>query len=189
MRISKKQRQHRRVMIIVAAVVLLCIAGGIYWLSTSNQNTSDQDGLSADAPGSANIDAAAEERVQNGGGSGQGQESVAGGVSDGGGKGVVDQPGGVSSQSGNITLYSPAAGTSISGSVTVKGAASTPTVYYRINDDVHGMIGNGRLSVHDGHFSGKLSVSTDAKKGSFEVYTFDSQGRETNNISVEVTYR
>ena len=50
------------------------------------------------------------------------------------------------------------------------------------------MIGSGRLAVVNGLFSGNLSVNTNAKNGTIEVYNMNSQGQEADNIVVQVTY-
>ncbi len=134
------------------------------------------------------IDSSIEDSVRGGSGSGQGNADAANG-------GVVDTKGeakptgeGVSSASGDITLYSPIPDQSINDSIVVSGTANSKTVYYRISDNLRGMIGNGQLEVVRGSFSGNLSVTTSAEYGYFEVYTFNDAGQEINNVSVKVTY-
>lgn len=186
MRLNKKSQNRKKIFWAISALIILIGAWTAYALYNSqNLKISSQENVDKSNP----IDPKVEERVKGGAGSGQGEESAAsGGVVDTGGKNVTPQSDGTTSQSGNITLYSPTSNEIISSSVTVEGSAKTSMVYYRINDNVRGMIGSGQLSVHNGNFSGNLSVSTTATQGSIEVYSLDSQGREINNISVNVKY-
>lgn len=191
MKIKKKQQRRKKTLTLLSMSVVLmgvCIYG-TYWYTTSQSTTdTDNSSLASSAKGDP-IDPTVEERVKGGGGSGQGQQSApTGGVVDTGGKNVTSQSGGVSSQSGNITLYSPVPNQKVTGTIAVKGAAKTSVVYYRINDNVSGMIGSGQLLVNNGFFSGTLAANTTATKGSFEVYSFDSHGREIDNLSVELQY-
>lgn len=187
-------KQHKKKLLTTIAVLVIIVGcTGIFWLKSEQDRKQSSSSLGAQESGSNTkngpIDPSIEERVKNGGGSGQGQETAAtGGVIDTGGQGVTNQASGISSQSGNITLYSPTSDEKVSGTIAVKGAAKTSVVYYRVNDNVSGMIGSGQLSVNNGYFSGTLAVTTSATKGSFEIYSFDSQGREIDNIKVELRY-
>jgi|GEM_PF-1783418 len=197
MNIKRKKHKAKKSILIVAAIAALLLgSGGVYYylvgLSSnqpdgSSQNTSNSPDIST----GAKIDNELEEYAQKGGGSGQDNpNSPTGGVVDTGGKDVDNKLSdkGIKSQSGKITLFSPTEGQDVSKSIDVKGTAEVAVVFYRIHDNSRGMIGNGKLSVVDGKFSGKLSVSTSAQSGTFEVYSFDSQGRETNHISVGVKF-
>lgn len=201
----RKKRLSKWLLVVPIAIVLLggygmyAEANSLWPFATSHiaSTTEDSKATSTKNPASSRavdkkndiISPQTESHIKNGGGSGQDNSSTSGtGISDTGGSGVTKQSGGVSSKSGNITLYSPASNQTITGEIAVKGAANVSEVFYRINDNVHGMISNGRLEVHNGYFSGNLSASTNATEGTFEVYSLNSQGQEVNNISVKVNY-
>lgn len=200
MKINRKKANKKVIMTIATVVVALCIMAGYVVYAKSSQVWPFEGDHSSSRNGTANkktnktrdntgsVSSSIEDHAKNGGGSGQDESSTSGGVSDTGGKDTGAQSGGVSSQSGNITLYTPGLNQNISGDIVVTGAAKVPEVFYRISDDVHGMINSGKLSVHDGRFSGNLSVSTTAKRGTFEVYSFNVQGQEVNNINIAVGY-
>lgn len=109
-------------------------------------------------------------------------------VVDGEGEGVNEGDSGAQSESGDITLIAPADGQRLQNGDTIRGRADTSSVSYRLEDDVRGVIGMGELQVKDGKFSGQLSLNTSGKNGTLDVYSFDSQGREINNIRIKVTY-
>lgn len=189
----QKNKNNTKVKIILLSIAVLAIVVVAYAAYNSSlwpfTVAKEQSEAGTDKNDSSSISTKAEDHIKNGGSSGQDASSASsGGVSDTGGKNVTKQSGGVSSASGNITLYTPTANQKITNTVAVSGASKLSKVYYRINDTVRGMIDSGQLSVNDGYFSGNLSVSTTAKTGTFEVYSFNSQGREVDNISIEVRY-
>lgn len=183
MKINRERTNKKLAASIIIIVLVLCAAAGYSFYAKSNgmwpfKNTVKDGTVGTDV----------EDHSKSGGGSGQDNSTASGGVSDTGGKDVESQSGGVSSQSGNITLFTPQSNQNISGSIMVTGVAKVPEVFYRISDDVNGMINSGKLSVNDGQFSGKLFVNTSAKQGTFEVYNFNAQGQEVNNINIAVSY-
>lgn len=192
MRMNKNRNPNLKIILPTIIVAILGLGTWYYFYAQSENmwpfvqsSKPSQDKTTGE---SSTLPSAVEGYVKNGGGSQDNSNTQGSGVTDTGGEGVTEQPTGVKSASGNITLYSPRVNQVITGQVSVSGAADVPEVFYRINDNVSGMIGSGRLTVHGGYFSGTLAVTTNADSGSFEVYSFNSQGQEINNISVAVKY-
>lgn len=190
MRISKQKQRKQSIpkwfIILILSVALL--GGYLVYAAYNNMWP-----FPAKSPSSTNTNTTVpndnEEYVQNGGGSGQDDSPTAGsGITDTEGKNVNASNSGVSSDSQNITLYNPVKNQRLKSGDSITGKASTQTVYYRISDDINGMISNGQLKVVDGKFSGIINVNTSAKNGTFEVYSFNTEGQEINNINIEVTY-
>jgi len=194
MRIKNYSNTPKKITILVVVIVLVCSLVG-YSLYAYLENTwpftrsipSETQNSTKNSDSTSSVGTDVENYIKDSGGSQSDSSTQAGGVVDTGGKNVT-QSNGISSSSGDITLYSPVVNQKVSGQVTVSGSAKVSEVFYRINDDVNGMIGSGRLTVHSGYFSGNLTVSTKASTGSFEVYSFNSQGQEINNISISIKY-
>ena len=157
------------------------------WPFTREENLSGQEEISTpdiNAPQSSD-----DLSIKESGNNTQGNSSTAGtGISDTGGDTVEPTDNGISSESGAITLYTPTMNQKLNDNARVTGAAEIQQVQYRLKDTVHGVIGQGELTVNKGLFSGNLQINTDATSGSLELYSFDDQGREINNIEIEVKY-
>lgn len=197
---TNTRRSHKKQIVAIVVVALLLVGGyGLYanayntWPLMPNNNTTNnsQDTASGKvSKGNSDKNTDESDLIKKGGNKNQGKHSTDGtGVSDNQGKGVSPQSGGVSSDSKQITLYTPKSGQTLTSGTSIKGAASVSKIQYRISDDIHGQIGQGSLDVKDGYFSGTISVNgTDAKSGTFEVYSFNSQGQEVNHIGIKVKY-
>lgn len=110
-------------------------------------------------------------------------------VKDTNGQNVVENNNPALSSTKAITLSSPTDGAKIVNGSVVSGMATVGVVYYRIKDDIRGVIGQGTLSVIDGKYSGVLAVSSSGAEGTFEVYSLNaSTGAEENNIKIKVTF-
>lgn len=215
MKINTPKSPIKKIIIIALCVIIAaCLGYGVYAKSNTawpfSLNETQQDGNDASsAKGNDDLDVdeantneenditenkkiispGVEERVKKGEGSGQKDSTTSGtGIFDTRGKNVSNQSGGVSSKSGAMTLYTPAENEKLTSGTIIKGSTSASKIYYRINDNLHGMIGSGQLTPKSGKFSGELSVNTGAKAGSFEVYNLNSSGQEINNISIQVRY-
>jgi len=196
MQINRSRKNTSKRLIITTVVILVILLVGYLVVAKIDSlwpfQTIDQSAVSKTNSTSSNTSdkptQEAEDYVKDGGGSQDNSPSQGSGVTDTGGSNVTKQSTGISSSSGDITLYSPTTDQTVSNGVKVTGAANVSEVFYRINDTTHGMIANGRLAVKNGLFSGTISVDTNASSGTFEVYSFNSQGQEINNISVDIRY-
>lgn len=94
---------------------------------------------------------------------------------------------GVSSTSGVVTVLSPAKnGLLASGSVLRGTAKEVTKVQYRVIDDNVGVIAQGSLDVVNGTYSGTLQFKAYAKTGRLDVYTYDSQFQEINEVQLPI---
>lgn len=190
MKISKRTQHKQSIPKWFVVLTILVILLGGYLVYAAYANLWPFTAKTAtDTTSSSTIPNDNEDYVQSGGGSGQDDSQTAGsGITDTEGENVKPSDSGISSSSKNITLYNPAKNQHIKSGDVITGKANVQTVYYRINDDINGMISNGQLKVVDGKFSGVINVNTRAKNGTFEVYSFNAEGQEVNNISIEVAY-
>lgn len=194
MRLSQ-QRQKRSLKIILplAAIAIALISYGVYAYSTSvwpfNTDQSVVDDTSTSEP-NINKPTSKEEldEKEEFNENGPNTNTDGTGVVDSNGSGDEPISDGVSSSSGNITLYSPSQGETLSSSIAVKGSAKVNSVYYRMKDNINGVIGQGELTVVNGTFGGELRIHTEASSGSFEIYSLDQQGREINHVKVNIKY-
>ena len=195
MQINRSHKNMPKRLIITTLVIIILLGGYLFiakasslWPFQANNQKNSSKNNETSSNTSDKPTQEAEDYVKDGGGSQDSSPSQGSGVTDTGGSNVTKQSGGISSSSGDITLYSPTTDQTISNGVKVSGSANVSEVFYRINDTTHGMIANGRLAVKNGLFSGTINVNTDASTGTFEVYSFNSQGQEINNISVDIRY-
>lgn len=197
MKYIKKLKNKKRLVIIVAVTMLIValpfvyvygFGGNLFGWAEFQDTEDSRPGVNE--PRNAEDDATKQEGNQ-GHSSGNDESNT------GGGTGVVDsegsdvdggQSGGVSSESGDITLLTPQEGQKLENGQSIQGGASVDKVFYRLEDDVRGVIGTGELQVRDGKFSGTLSLNTSGKNGTLDVYSFDGQDREVNSIRIKVTY-
>lgn len=191
MHIKKRSRLGKK--LLLTSAILVVIAGG-YLTYAKLANVWPMESYQSDTPTISkpkiNKPSSNEESTQkNETNATQGDSSTDGtGVVDTDGVGVNKSQSGASSASNVITLFTPKENQRLSDGVTVEGKSSLDAVQYRLKDNVHGVIGQGQLTVKNGVFSGTLRVHTNATEGTFEIYSFDSQGREVNNIKIGVSY-
>lgn len=119
------------------------------------------------------------------------EEKGSAGVSDTGGNSVqtTDSSQWTTSKTGEITVYSPFKNAVLSNGDVVSGASSLSVVYYRIIDNVSGMISQGQLNVVSGKFSGSLSFSTKATEGRLDVYGATDSGKEFSNVEIPIKFK
>ncbi len=201
----KTKRSHRTAFAIIIIASALLILSGSYLIYAKNSHMWPFTNGGGPSTSSATNTATASHKnnsptqapsgtetaiINQGGNTVQGQHSTDGtGITDTAGQGVVHQSEGTSSSSGLITLYTPLPSQQLVSGMTVKGSSALPEVQYRISDADHGQIAQGVLLVRNGFFSGTLNLSgIDTHTGTFEVYSFNSQGQEANNIKVDITY-
>ncbi|MGH7217928.1 MAG: hypothetical protein ACREGE_00570 [Candidatus Microsaccharimonas sp.] len=201
----KTNKNNKKIILITVGVVLLALSSYFIYAksvatwpfnsSTDSPAKSQKPGTSISVPEDNETpvnpkDDLERNSIEQGGNTNQGQHSTDGsGISDTGGVGVTHQTGGIRSSSGQITLYTPTSGQKLSSGIKISGASSLPEIQYRISDTVRGQIAQGTLSTSGGLFSGTLVVTgTSAKSGTFEVYSFNSEGQEVENIKIEIKY-
>lgn len=93
------------------------------------------------------------------------------------------------SDSGNISVYGPQPDRLFQSGDRLYGTANVDTVWYRLIDDRIGMVTQGSLPVQDGRFSGTFNFDTDGTNGRLDIYSLDSDGRETDSVEVDVRFR
>jgi hypothetical protein len=176
----------------VALTILVIVAGGLiygfryYDKPTSTVNTKQTGGVDK-LP-----------TAQNNYQSGNGHSSSSSSSSQGG---AIDQNGqtstststnsqGVSSTSNAITLQQPIANSTLISGDTISGTATVSSVDYRILDDANGQLAQGTLNVVNGSFSGILQfqIYSNSTTGQLDVYSYDANGAEINNISIPINF-
>ncbi len=94
----------------------------------------------------------------------------------------------VVSASGNITVKQPVANDSIKDGSVLSGSAKVGQVQYRLIDDKLGVISQGQLSVKNGNFSGQMHFQPAASTGRLDVFSYDSNGTEINEVQIAVRF-
>lgn len=92
------------------------------------------------------------------------------------------------SPNGAITVYSPAKSSIIKSGDLLSGSSSLPKVYYRLIDNVSGVIAQGSLSVINGKFSGNFNFTTTGTSGRLDIYNADADGVESSNIEIPIRF-
>jgi len=189
---SKKRNRLRKKLLLMAAILVTIVGGYLIYAKSVNiwplqSYRSDTPTISEPKINKSSSDQDVAQKNETN--ATQGNNSTNGtGVVDTNGVGVSKNQSGISSASGMITLFTPKENQKLSDGVSVEGKSSVDAVQYRLKDSLHGVISQGRLTVKNGVFSGTLKIHTNATEGTFEVYSSDAQGREVNNIKVEVRY-
>lgn len=88
-----------------------------------------------------------------------------------------------------ITLYTTYKDSILKKGDAISGASSLPKIYFRLIDDVSGVIAQGTLTVIDGKFAGSFDFSTSGTNGRLDVFQASSDGVESSNIMVPVRFR
>jgi cytoskeletal protein RodZ len=97
---------------------------------------------------------------------------------------------GVSSESGAITVQQPDEnGVVLSGAILSGTTKGITTIQYRVIDDQVGVVAQGTLSAESGTFSGKLQFTPRAITGRLDVYSFNAQGEEINNVQIPIRFK
>jgi hypothetical protein len=174
----------KKSIIILGVVVVVALAGSYYyWRNhqltsaalTTSKSKSAQNNYKGD--GRHSVD-------------GQSGASSDGGVTDNHGDTTKDgSTSEVTSSSGNVTVFGPQANSSLSSGDTLRGTAKgLAEMQYRIVDDKAGVIGQGTLEVVEGAFSGKFQFSPQSDTGRIDVYSFNSNYQETDNVQIPVRF-
>ncbi len=184
----KKNNHSKLIYICLIAAILLSVAGFFVYKRVNDKNSTTPDAKTTSSAPSA------QENFTTGD-----NRSPASNDSEKGSAVIVDNQGQqtttpnqsqwTTSKTGEITVYEPAKSQVVAKGAVISGASSTSVVYYRIIDDVSGMITQGQFSVVNGKFSGTLSFNTTAANGRIDVYGADATGKEFGNVEVPIRFK
>lgn len=93
------------------------------------------------------------------------------------------------SANGELIVYSPASNAIVRNGDTLSGKTKAEEVWFRLIDDVSGVIARGKLKVVNGTFSGNFEFTTSATQGRLDVFNARTDGTEYNNIEIPVRFR
>lgn len=188
---NKKSKSNKKLLYIVVSVILLAIlAFVVYFQFYKDKNSNNSEELDAKT---TSLAPTAQENFTDG------DDREVGEARDRGEAKVIDNQGSIdntpdesswtSSSTGEITLYSPSDNQRLENGSLISGETTLSDVYFRIIDNVSGVISEGKLSVVSGKFSGNVSFSTSATEGRLDVYSTRSDGAEFSNIEIPVLFR
>jgi len=166
---------------LILLLLVLIVAGGAYaWhrhtAKPVAKTTSKQSSAQSDFTGGGKHESSANSGVTQGGA-----------TDNKGDKSAVQGETGTSSASGAVSVVSPTQNGTLSSGDTIRGTATGASqVQYRLVDDNVGVVAQGALNVVDGTFSGTLQFEAHAKTGRLDVFTFNAQGQETNEVQLPV---
>ena len=92
----------------------------------------------------------------------------------------------IKSASGLLTVKQPVSGEVIKSGFILSGSANLDKVQYRLIDDQRGVVSQGFINVVSGNFSASISFPTYGENGRLDVFSSDPEGREINEVQVEV---
>lgn len=173
---SLKNSRFGRRWLVGLLIMLLVGAALVIGLTRDNSNSSqlvkDKDKNNVSSSGTASSSA--------------GSQSSA---TDTGGQVATSSPSSwTSSSSGQITLKSPSSGAKLQTGFDLNGSSQTSQVQYRLLDNKVGVISMGSINVINGNFSGKVSFRTTDTSGRLDVFSYDNNGAEINEIQIPVSY-
>lgn len=182
---------NRRYLLLIAAVAIVALSLGGFFVYKNNNDVQDstqpEEKTTSTAP-------SAQEDFTNGG-----DRPVAATPEDKGTATVSDtqgQQGTIpdksqwsTSTTGEITVYTPAKDKLLVNGDIVSGESTLSSVYYRVIDNVSGMISQGQLSVVNGKFSGTVSFTTTAASGRLDIYGALDSGKEFSNVEIPVRFK
>lgn len=181
---TKNQKTSKVAVILIIVAVMAIAAGTAFYFYKKRQNNDAKTTSTSKTAQEDYQEGKARESAQSGGAS-------QGGVTDT--SGTTQQPPadtsvGTTSTSGAITVWQPVGGSMIGTGETIRGKASVPVVQFRIVDDQVGVIAQGELKVVGGVWSGIMNYKSRGQTGSIQVFSFNDQSVEENNISIPVTF-
>lgn len=92
------------------------------------------------------------------------------------------------SSSGLVTVKQPAGNSLLKSGDSLFGSAKVGQVQYRLIDNQVGVLAQGPLNVVGGNFSATLHFRAVATTGRLDVFSFDSQGAEVNEVQIPVKF-
>lgn len=94
----------------------------------------------------------------------------------------------VTSSSGVITVKQPVNNSVLKSGDTLFGSAKVNQIQYRLIDNQVGVLAQGPISVVRGSFSVTLHFRQVGSSGRLDVFSFDSQGAEVNEVQIPVRF-
>jgi len=187
---AKRKKNNRNKKILLALTAAAVLAVGSYFLylrMTKKSDTNIGDKTTSTAP-------SAQENFTNGSdrpiattpenrgdatiADNQGQQTV-----------IPSKSQWTTSKTGEITVYTPAKDKILIKGDLISGESSLAVIYYRVIDDVSGMISQGQLAVVNGKFSGAISFTTTATNGRIDAYSATDSGKEFSNVELPIRFR
>ena len=95
----------------------------------------------------------------------------------------------VTSTSGVITVKQPVANILLKPGDSLYGSAKVSQIQYRLIDSQVGVLAQGPLNVAGGNFSATLHFRPVAASGRLDVFSFDTQGAEVNEVQIPVRFQ
>ncbi|MEI7674498.1 MAG: hypothetical protein WCI60_02075 [bacterium] len=190
MKTSKKTSTRKTLIIIITILVIVAAAAGLY-ISKRNDKNTDFIDTTAKTTSSA---ASAQENYNSGSDRTPSTTNPNNGTAtvtdtNGNQTTTTDKSLWTVSKTGEITVYTPTKDQILSNGATLSGASSLPVIYYRIIDNISGMITQGQLSVVNGKFSGTVNFATKATEGRLDIYGADDSGKEFSNVEVAIRFK
>ena len=190
MKTSKKNSSRKTPIVVIAILVIVAVVAGIY-ISKRNDKNAESIDTAAKTTSTA---ASAQENYNSGSDrtpSTTNSNDGAATVTDTNGNQATsaDKSQWTVSKSGEITVYSPIKDQILSNGATLSGASSLPVIYYRIIDNISGMITQGQLNVVNGKYSGTVNFTTKATEGRLDIYGADDSGKEFSNVEVAIRFK
>lgn len=183
----KKNNRNKKILLVVVVAVLLAVGGYFLYQKIYKKNVDAGDRTTSTAP-------SAQENFTEGG-----DRPIATSPENKGNAAVADNQGQIAttpdkslwstSKTGEITVYTPSKNILLVNGDVIAGESTLNIVYYRIIDEVSGMIAQGQLGVVNGKFSGAISFSTTATNGRIDIYGANDSGKELGNVEVPVRFR
>lgn len=173
--------------VVITLVCLVVVVGGVYIYWQSHRLKSDA--VTSSSAASAQNDYKGDDRHTD---DGQTDPVKQGGAVDNNGdtSSSSDTSKEIMSASGLLSVISPASGDTISTGATLRGTAKNSSeVQYRIIDNTVGVIGQGALKVVNGRYSGTLQFTPQASSGRIDIFTYNSNYQEQNNVQVQVQFK
>jgi ABC-type Na+ efflux pump permease subunit len=191
---NQKKKNRKRILLIVfilfaifGAGILLLEETGTTNLFANKRTISDVD---KNAKSSSKIDTAQSDFKNGDNRSTNKTIKEEGSVTDKNGAIITAPPENQWSKStdGYIVVYSPAHNSTIRSGQPIEGSSNEDRVYFRLSDNVAGVIAQGSISVVNGKYSGVLNFSSNGTEGEVEVFHQAPDGRESSNVSVLVKF-
>ncbi len=193
----------KTLLVIIISVTIVALGGSYFLLNRRSNSEPDPSNLTSDAKSTSELPSAqndfnvADIDIHDNAKDRQPGNSIR---EDEGSAGIHDTHGSIPksistsnpiiSSSGQIGVYAPKPNQRITNKkVTVAGKSTLQSVYYRISDDISGVVTSGSLNVVSGEFSGNLTISTNAKHGQISFFGTQKDGNEFSNVTIPLVFR
>lgn len=183
MRIVKPKSKRFWIIVAVVIVAALVAAGILYHNHRSNEaakKTASKKGYSTTKTHKSKSSSSAS--------AAPGGSLAQGGATDNNGQASTSTPTSqwTTSSSGLVSVHQPAANATVTSGTVLSGTAQVDKVYFRVISDSVGVVAQGSLSVVNDNFSGTLNFQTQAGGGRLDVYSYDANGVEINEVQIPI---